>query len=109
MTTGAIELITAVFIVGMTWIRTRMQYPRVSAGSVRLERAGKVYFGALLGLLVSGWLVAPWAGRTFWPQAAVTPTLTRVVWSLLLYFAFIVVHRALRIGGVAVFKEHPAQ
>jgi hypothetical protein len=96
---------TAVFIVGMVWLRTRMHYRR-ERGRERpsLTRAGRIYFAVLLGVLVSGWLVAPAAGHALWPAAASTPTLARVVWFLATYYLFIPVHRALRAQGVEVFK-----
>jgi hypothetical protein len=51
---------TAVFIVGMVWLRTRMHYPR-GRERLSLTRAGRIYFAVLLGVLVLGWLVAPTA------------------------------------------------
>src|ERR1700730_3732475 len=94
---------TALFIVGMVWLRTRMHYPRGRA-RLLLTRAGRVYFAVLLGVLVLGWLVAPAAGHALWPGAASTPTLARVVWFLVTYYLFIPLHRALKAQGVEVFK-----
>ena len=94
---------TALFILGMVWLRTRMQYPR-GRERLPLTRAGRSYFGVLLGVLVLGWLVAPAAGRALWPGALSTPTPARVVWFLATYYLFIPVHRALRARGVEVFK-----
>ena len=94
---------TALFIVGMVWLRTRMQYPR-GRERVLLTRAGRIYFGVLLGVLVLGWLLAPAAGQALWPAALSTPTPARVVWFLAAYYLFIPLHRALRAQGVEVFK-----
>jgi hypothetical protein len=95
--------VTAVFIVGMVWLRTRMHYPR-GRERLLLTRAGRIYFAALLGVLVLGWLVAPAAGHALWPAAASTPTLARVVWFLATYYLFIPLHRALKAQRVEVFK-----
>src|SRR3984893_1739975 len=94
---------TALFIVGMVWLRTRIHYPR-GRERLLLTRAGRIYFAVLLGVLVLGWLVAPAAGHALWPAAASTPTLARVVWFLATYYVFIPLHRGLRARGVEVFK-----
>ena len=94
---------TAVFIVGMVWLLTRMHYPR-GRERLLLTRAGRIYFAVLGGVLVLGWLVAPAAGHALWPAAPSTPTLARVVWFLATYYLFIPLHRALRSRGVEVFK-----
>jgi hypothetical protein len=94
---------TAVFIVGMVWLRTRMHYPR-GRERLLLTRAGRIYFAVLGGVLVLGWLAAPAAGHAFWPAAASTPTLARVVCFLATYYLFIPLHRALRSRAVEVFK-----
>ena len=94
---------TAVFIVGMVWLRTRMHYPR-GRERLLLTRAGRIYFAVLGGVLVLGGLVAPAAGHALWPAAPSTPTLARVVWFLATYYLFIPLHRALRSRGVEVFK-----
>jgi hypothetical protein len=93
---------TALFIVGMVWLRTRMHYPR-GRERLLLTRAGGIYFAVLLG-----WLVAPAAGHALWAVAASTPTLARVVWFLATYYLFIPLHRALRAQGVQVFKARVA-
>jgi len=103
-TQDAISAVTALFIVGMIWLRTRMQYSKGGRGRLHLERAGRIYFGAAVGLLVLGWLVAPPLGRAIWPATNVTPTLTRVVWFLATYYAFILIHRVLKTNGVEVFR-----
>ncbi len=100
--------ITAVFIGGMVWLRTRMQY--VQRGrSLQLEWAGKVYFACAAALLALGWLIAPAAGAAFWPAGASNPALTRVIWFLGSYYVFIVVHRYLKARGIAVFRVRDEQ
>ncbi len=94
---------TALFILGMVWLRTRMHYPR-GQGRRSLTRAGRIYFAVLLGVLALGWLVAPAAGRALWPSALSTPTLSRVVWFLATYYLFIPVHHALKGQGLGVFR-----
>jgi len=96
---------TAVLMLGLIWIRTRIQYSRAGGGPLRLQRAGRIYFGAVLALLAVGWFVAPVLGRTFWPVPGVTPTLMRVVWCLATYYVFIAVHRVMKTRGAAVFQQ----
>jgi hypothetical protein len=103
-----ISTVTSLFIAGMIWLRTRMQYPR-GRGALRLERAGRIYFGAAIGLLVLGWLLAPALGRAVWPTTNVTPILMRVVWFLATYYVFILVHRVLKANGVDVFSAPEAR
>ena len=95
---------TALLMLGLIWVRTRIQDSSVAEGPLRLQRAGQIYFGAAITLLVIGWFAAPALGRTFWPMPGVTPTLVRVVWCLATYYVFIVVHRVMRTRGSAVFK-----
>src|SRR3977135_490559 len=64
---------TALFIVGMVWLRTRMHYRR-GRERTSLTRAGRIYFAVLLGVLVLGWLVAPAAGRALRPPPRAPPT-----------------------------------
>jgi hypothetical protein len=104
-TQDAISAVTVLFIVGMIWLRTRMQYTGRTRGRLQLQRSGKIYFAAALGVLVLGWLFAPALGRAMWPDPNATPTLLRVVWFLATYYAFILVHRALKARGVEVFKS----
>ncbi|MDB6106029.1 MAG: hypothetical protein JWO52_6028 [Gammaproteobacteria bacterium] len=103
----AIVLFTALLMLGLIWVRTRVQYSRAGAGPLRLQRAGQIYFGAVLALLAVGWFAAPVLGRTFWPVPGVTPTLMRVVWCLATYYIFIVVHRVMKTRGAAVFQPQP--
>lgn len=95
---------TVLFIVGMIWLRTRMQYSRQQRGILQIQPAGKLYFAAMLGVLLLGWLVAPLVGRTVWPETSGIPGLMRAIWFLATYYVFIVVHRILKTRGVAVFK-----
>jgi hypothetical protein len=96
--------VTVLFIVGMIWMRTRMQYSRQARGVLQLQRAGQIYFGAVIVMLLLGWLFAPVVGRALWPDTNVTSGLMRVVWFLVTYYVFILVHRILKTRGVAVFK-----
>jgi hypothetical protein len=95
--------VSALFILMMIWLRTRIQYAQ-RGRRLQLQRAGKVYFVAALVLLILGWLVAPSVGAAFWPQTAASPVLTRVVWFMIAYYVFILVHRYLRLRNVEVFK-----
>ena len=105
LTSNAICVVTALFIVGMVWLRTRMHYARQAAGRRRLTRAGAIYFGALGLLLVLGWFVAPVLAGWLSPSAPVAPTFARVVWFLGSYYLFIPVHLALKARGVPVFNS----
>lgn len=96
---------TAIFIVGMIWLRTRMQYARRGAAPLRLEPAGRVYFAAAIAVLAIGWFAAPLVGQALWPMTGATPTLMRVVWCLATYYIFIMVHRVLKARGTAVFRH----
>ena len=102
--------IAAVFIVAMIWLRTRMQYVgvarRVSGHKLQLEKAGRLYFASAVALLVLGWFAAPPLGATLWPPTAANPALTRVIWFLLTYYVFIIIHRVLQARGIVVFKVH---
>ncbi len=103
-----ISAVTVLFIVGMIWLRTRMQYSRQARGGLQLQRAGRVYFAAAVATLVLGWLVAPIIGRLAWPQTAPMPGLVRTIWFLATYYVFIVVHRILKTRGVAIYRPlHP--
>jgi len=97
--------VTALFIVGMVWLRTRMHYARAARGPRSLTAAGAVYFAALGVLLASGWLAAPLLARSLGAGAPVVPTVARVVWFLAAYYLFIPVHLLLKSRGVAVFRD----
>lgn len=95
---------TALLMLGLIWIRTRVQYAGNSVGPLRLQPAGRIYFGGAVAVLAIGWFAAPALGRMFWPVTGATPTLMRVVWCLATYYIFIIVHRFMRTRGAAVFK-----
>jgi hypothetical protein len=105
--------IAVLFIIGMIWLRTRMQYVsrvRHQPGrKLQLEKAGRVYFAAAVVLLAIGWVAAPPVAAVFWPATAPNPALTRVIWFLLSYYLFILVHRFLQARGIAVFKVREDQ
>ena len=103
-TQDIISAVTVLFIVGMIWLRTRVLYSREVRGVLQLQRAGRIYFAAVVAVLVLGWLVAPLIGRLAWPDTNVTPLLMRVIWFLATYYLFIVVHRILKGRGVEVYK-----
>lgn len=99
-----ISAVTVLFIVAMIWLRTRMQYARQPRGVLQLQRAGRFYFASAAGTLVFGWLAAPLLGRLAWPEVNATPGLMRVIWFMVTYYVFILVHRVLKAKGVAVYK-----
>ena len=104
--------IAAVFIAGMIWLRTRMQYVglvrRASGHKLHLENTGRLYFASAVALLAVGWFVAPPLSATLWPATAANPALTRVIWFLLTYYVFIIIHRVLKARGAVVFKVDEA-
>ena len=101
----AIVPFTALLMLGLIWVRTRIQYSGAGTGPPRLQRAGRIYFGAAVALLAVGWFAAPVLGERLWPVPGVTPTLVRVVWCLATYYIFIVVHRVMKARGTPVFKQ----
>src|SRR4051812_40138362 len=103
-TQDIISAVTVLFIVGMIWLRTRVLYTRSVRGVMQLQRAGRIYFTAVIVVLVLGWLVAPLIGRLAWRDTNVTPLLMRVIWFLATYYVFILVHRLLKRKGVEVYK-----
>ncbi len=100
--------ITAVFIIGMVWFRTRMHY--LNRSGLRLRRAGRLYFASVLAVLAAGWFAAPPIGRSVWPGTGGDSTIMRVLWFLATYYLFIVIHRALQSRRIEVFggSERPA-
>ena len=101
--------ISAVFIIGMVWLRTRMHYAQRARGTLYLKQAGRAYFAAVLALLVAGWFAAQPLGRWLWPATAINPTVTRVLWFLATYYVFIVVHRVLQSRHIDVFGTETPQ
>lgn len=100
--TDLISAGTALLILGMIWLRTRMHYARGVRGPMKLQPAGRIYFAVVIALLLLGWVLAPWAGRSFWP--ATPAAFLRGAWFLATYFVFIPIHRILKARGVEVFK-----
>ena len=97
--------VTALFIIGMLWLRTRMQYTRRGVpGTLRLQPAGRVYFAALAAALVLGWFAAPPLGRLLRSDPNLTPSLLRGIWFIATYYIFIVVHRIIKTRGTAVYR-----
>jgi hypothetical protein len=82
-----------------------MQYSGRGTGPLQLAPRGRIYFGAAVLLLVIGWFAAPLIGEAFWPNAGATPTLMRVIWCLVTYYVFIVIHRVLKSRGTEVFTR----
>ncbi|HEY6484085.1 MAG TPA: hypothetical protein VIY54_11240 [Steroidobacteraceae bacterium] len=105
-TPAALVALTGIFILGMIWLRTRMQYPR-EVGRLRLQRAGWIYFGGVLLVLATGWVAAPPVGRLLTPGAASTATLMREIWFLATYYLFILVHRIVKSRGTSIFRARP--
>ena len=100
----AVCAVIALFLAGMVWLRTRMQYARAPHARLRLTAAGASYFAVLALLLVSGWFAAPRAAGYLAARAPLSPALARTAWFLLVYYLFIVAHRALKARGAAVFR-----
>jgi hypothetical protein len=100
----AIVPFTAVLMLGLIWIRTRVQYSAGAEGPLRLQSAGRLYFAAAVAVLAIGWFIAPVLGQLFWPVTDATPTLMRVIWCLATYYIFIIVHRVLKSRGTTVFR-----
>jgi hypothetical protein len=99
---GALVLL---FIVAMVWLRTRLRYPRSPGAGLRLTRTGASYFVALLVLLVVGWFAAPLLVLHLGLAALLSATLTRAVWFLAVYLAFIPLHRVLIARDTPVFRQ----
>jgi hypothetical protein len=99
----AIGAFGALFIIGMSWLRTRMHYGRGGPGRRELTRAGAAYFASLVLLLLLGWFVAPPLVQRLSTAPFLTPVFARVAWFLLVYYAFIALHRTLQARGVGVF------
>ena len=103
MTQLLVPALTAVFMLGMAWLRARLHYAR-SGGSLRLSGAGLSFFAGLAAALVAGWWLAPPLGRTLWPGAASGATLARILWCLAVYYLAVALHRVLRSAGLDLFR-----
>lgn len=101
----AIVPFAALLMLGLIWVRTRVQYSGNGTGPLRLQRAGRIYFGAAIAVLAVGWFAAPALGQLLWPETAATPAVMRVVWCMATYYIFIVVHRVMKTRGAVVFKR----
>ncbi|SRR5579862_6429750 len=101
---NALSAVTALFIVAMVWVRTRMHYPRRAPESRSLTPAGACYFAALATVIAAGWLAAPQLARALTTSLAIAPAFARAVWFLAAYYLFIPLHLALRAHGLAVFR-----
>lgn len=99
------SIISAVFIIGMVWFRTRMHY--LHRSGLKLRRAGRLYFAAVLVVLAVGWFAAPPIGRSMWPGTG-DATIMRLLWFLATYFLFIIIHRALQSRRIEVFGASEA-
>lgn len=99
-----VEALTALFILLMIWLRTRMHYAQ-SGGTLQLQPSGRAYFAGAGGTIVLGWLLAPALGRALMPAAPISPTIMRVAWFLGTYYLFILVHRLLRKQGTPVYRR----
>lgn len=99
----AISAITFLFILGMVYLRTRMQYPK-GRGARTLTAAGAGYFAALVLFMALGYLIAPALARSLLAGVPQTPTLGRTIWFLAGYYLFIPVHGMLRARGLGVFR-----
>ncbi len=96
---------TVLFIIGMIWLRTRMQYVRRgSPGTLQLQPAGRIYFAALAAVLVLGWPAAAPLGRLLGSDVSMTPGLLRGIWFISTYYIFILVHRIIKTRGVEVYR-----
>jgi hypothetical protein len=103
-TQDIVSAVTALFMVGMIWLRTRVQYSNQARGVLQLQPVGRIYFAIVVLVLLLGWLCAPALGRLVWPGTDITPMLPRGIWFLATYYLSIPVSRVLKSRGVEVFK-----
>jgi hypothetical protein len=101
---NALSAVTALFIVAMVWVRTRMHYPRRAPERRSLTAAGACYFAALAAVIAVGWLAAPQLARALTSSLPIAPAFARAVWFLAAYYCFMPLHLALRTRGVPVFR-----
>ncbi len=103
-TQDIVSAVTALFMVGMIWLRTRVHYAQGARGTLRLQPVGRIYFALVVVVLLLGWLIAPWVGRLIYRDTDITPMLPRGIWFLATYYLSIPVSRVLKARGVEVFK-----
>jgi hypothetical protein len=101
---NALSAVTALFIVAMVWVRTRMHYPRWAPERRSLTPAGACYFAVLVAVIAVGWLAAPPLAHALTSSLPIAPAFARAVWFLAAYYCFIPLHVALRTRGVPVFR-----
>jgi len=97
-------LVAGLFILGMVWLRTRTFYTRRRRGVLKITREGQLFFGAVVVLLILGWLASPALGEIVAPAMVASGTLVRVVWFLAVYYLCIPAHRLLDSRKVALFQ-----
>lgn len=102
-----IPALTALFMLGMTWLRARLHYSRSHVGPLQLSGVGVGFFAGVAALLLSGWWLAAPLGRALWPAANAGATLARILWCLAVYYLAVALHRALRAAGLALFRPAP--
>ncbi len=101
-------VLALLFILAMAWFRTRLRYPHAPGTRLRLTRAGVGYFLVLLLVLLAGWFVAPRLVQHFGLAAVLSAAFARVAWFLVVYLAFIPLHRAFIARGARVFAIQAA-
>jgi hypothetical protein len=101
---NALSAVTALFIVAMVWVRTRVHYPRRAPERRSLTPAGACYFAALAAVIAVGWLAGPQLARALMTSLPIAPAFARAVWFLAAYYLFIPLHLALRTRGLPVFR-----
>ena len=99
----ALSAVAALFILGMTWLRTRMQYRGTAGGRRTLTATGAGFFLVLALLMTVGWFAAPFIARWTAPGAPFGAPLLRGVWFLAVYYLSVAMHRTLLAKGRPVF------
>src|SRR5262245_45522618 len=102
--TDLTALVAGIFILGMTWLRTRTFYTRQRRGPIKITRDGIIFFASVVALLLIGWLASPTLGRILAPNMVASGTLVRVVWFLAVYYLCIPAHKVLAARKIQVFQ-----
>jgi hypothetical protein len=89
----ALGALAAVFILGMAWLRTRLQYRGAPEQKRSLTGAGVAYFVALALLMVVGWFVAARLAQREVPAVLAASVLARALWFLGVYYLSIPLRR----------------